>query len=287
MADERTVPKLPGQWASRKCRARTLIPARLRRALAPGVALLARPIELLQSKVWGVRGFRFGRRQIGWTPQGGYQSDAAGREISGLEKYFDAHTIGPGIWKWRHYFDVYDRHLARFRGHDVHILEIGVYSGGSLDMWRDYFGTACQVYGVDIESSCRAYDKQGIKVFIGDQADPRFWRELLSEIPRIDVVVDDGGHFTWQQVPAFEAVIGALSPGGVYICEDIHGTTNGFHEYICGLSRNINSWGGPTGFQRAIDSVHIYPFITVVEKRNIPLAEMVLARQGTQWQPFL
>jgi len=33
--------------------------------------------------------------------------------INPLEAYFDAHIEGPGIWKWRHYFDVYDRHLEK------------------------------------------------------------------------------------------------------------------------------------------------------------------------------
>jgi len=156
-----------------------------------------------------------------------------------------------------------------------------------MDMWRDYFGPSSQVYGVDIEPACRVYDKEGVTVFIGDQADPDFWRSFLSAVPQVDVVIDDGGHLTHQQVGTFESVFAALSPGGVYICEDIHGISNGFHEYMCGLARNINAWGGPTGFQRAVDSIHMYPFMTVIERRATPLTEMTAPKHGTLWQPFL
>src|SRR5690348_2802772 len=45
-----------------------------------------------------------------------------------LEQYCNAHTIGPGIWKWRHYFDIYHRHFQKFIGREVHLIEIGVYS---------------------------------------------------------------------------------------------------------------------------------------------------------------
>jgi hypothetical protein len=59
-----------------------------------------------------------------------------------LRRFFEAHKRGHGIWKWNHYFEIYHRHFSKFRGREVHILEIGIYSGGSLEMWKDYFGAA-------------------------------------------------------------------------------------------------------------------------------------------------
>jgi hypothetical protein len=56
----------------------------------------------------------------------------------------------------------------------VHILEIGVFGGGSLEMWRNYFAPKCHVYGVDIEPACKSYEQERTKIFIGDQADPGF-----------------------------------------------------------------------------------------------------------------
>src|SRR5215472_11208078 len=57
-----------------------------------------------------------------------------------LEKFFFARAEGHGIWKWQHYFEVYDNFFRPFRGRPAHVLEIGIYSGGSLELWRDYFG---------------------------------------------------------------------------------------------------------------------------------------------------
>src|SRR5215472_16408253 len=87
--------------------------------------------------------------------------------IGPLKQYFEAHDQGRGVWKWNHYFEVYERHFSRFRRTPVRVLEIGVYSGGSLEMWSEYFGPEAQIYGVDIEPACKAYDSDSVKVLIG------------------------------------------------------------------------------------------------------------------------
>ena len=50
-----------------------------------------------------------------------------------LWKYFSRNK-GRLIYKWHHYFDIYDLHFSRFRGQAVKLLEIGVLEGGSLQM---------------------------------------------------------------------------------------------------------------------------------------------------------
>jgi hypothetical protein len=218
-----------------------------------------------------------------------------------LQRYFDDTHSGPGIWKWKHYFEVYDRHFSKFRNKPVNILEIGIYSGGSLGMWKSYFGVGCTIYGVDIEESCRAYETQGVHIFIGDQADRNFWRRFKKDAPNIDIVVDDGGHSPLQQLVTFEELFSHLSPGGVYLCEDIHGRTQRFSAYVCGLSSQLHASPAEedfvdnerrlaikaSPFQSAVHSIHVYPFITVIEKRPSPVTEFVAPKRGTQWQPFL
>jgi hypothetical protein len=218
-----------------------------------------------------------------------------------LRAFFDARTEGQGIWKWDHYFDVYHRHLERFRGSAVHILEIGIYSGGSLELWRDYFGGGCQVYGVDVEEACRSYEDDATTVFIGDQADRDFWRTFRAAVPKLDVVVDDGGHQPDQQATSLEELLPHLAPGGVYIVEDVHGVGNRFGDYAAALVDALNAYQGvadhrdperrkvskATSFQSAVDSIHTYPFITVIEKRRAPIAEFVAPKRGTRWAPFM
>jgi hypothetical protein len=213
-----------------------------------------------------------------------------------LEQYFDAHTEGPGIFKWRHYFPIYERHLGRFRGEAAHLVEIGVFSGGSLSMWREYLGPRSRVTGIDIQPACKAYEDNGISVVIGDQGDPVFWDRFLTKAGPIDAVVDDGSHNPADQLVTLKALLPRLRPGGVFICED---TINaGFCRFVDGLSRNLDvvaaSRPRPDGgiqidttpFQRSIASVHRYPCVTVIERTQAPVARFEAPRHGTEWQRF-
>jgi hypothetical protein len=212
-----------------------------------------------------------------------------------LKVFFDARVKGRGIWKWEHYFDIYHRHLSRFVGCGVDVLEIGVYSGGSLEMWRHYFGSKSRIYGVDREESCKCYENEYTKIVIGDQGDSRFWDAFSEHVPAIDVLVDDGGHTVEQQIVTLEKMLPRLRPGGVYICEDIVGNHNGFAAFMHGLVDNLNAANGlgpearanATEFQSWINSVHFYPYVTVIEKAKSPLRQLIAPKHGTEWQPFL
>ena len=41
--------------------------------------------------------------------------------------------------KYKKYFSNYDEILAKFKGKDVKIIEIGVQDGGSLEIWKEYY----------------------------------------------------------------------------------------------------------------------------------------------------
>jgi methyltransferase family protein len=126
------------------------------------------------------------------------------------------------LHKWHHYFDVYERHLGRYRGQDFRFLEIGVYRGGSLAMWREYFGPKATIVGLDRDASCARFDGVHGRVRIGDQADATFLRTVLDEFGPFDAVLDDGGHTAHQQLVSFEVLYPELASDGVYLCEDTH-----------------------------------------------------------------
>lgn len=217
---------------------------------------------------------------------------AAHAEANPLRDHFDAHTEGPGIWKWRHYFEIYHRHLAKFVGATVRVVEVGIYSGGSLPMWADYFGPGCHIYGVDIEPACRKYASDRVSVFIGDQGDPGFWRDFHREVGPVDVLIDDGGHEAHQQIATLRAMLPNLRAGGVYVCEDVHGAGHAFNAFVDGLTRPLYDVRGyersdPSALQQHVGSVHRYPLLTVVEKPELPVAVFEAPRHGTEWQPFL
>ena len=126
------------------------------------------------------------------------------------------HHVGRRVDKWRHYFEIYDRHFDRFRGKHVRVLEIGVDHGGSLQLWKRYFGLYAHIVGLDIDPRCAEYAEDRIKVHIGNQADVA----LLKSLGKFDIVIDDGSHRLQDQMASFEA----LWPDtrSVYLIEDCH-----------------------------------------------------------------
>lgn len=204
--------------------------------------------------------------------------------MTDLEKYFRANE-GRLIDKWAHYFDAYDRHFSRFREKEVVILEIGVFHGGSLRMWRDYFGDKAKIYGIDIDPRCKELEEKNIEVFIGSQSDREFLRKVKGSVPPIDIVIDDGGHKMIQQITSFEELFGAVKKDGVYLCEDLHTSywlryggghkrRRTFIEYSKNFIDKLNAWHSEErslqvdDFTRSVDSVHFYDSIVVIEKRE-------------------
>ena len=59
--------------------------------------------------------------------------------IKSTRNIFETHT-GNLIHKWDHYFEIYDRYFHKYMGQEVIVLEIGVSQGGSIDLWKKYFG---------------------------------------------------------------------------------------------------------------------------------------------------
>ena len=86
-----------------------------------------------------------------------------------------------------------------------------------------------------------------------------------------------------------------IRPGGVYICEDIHGEHNGFLSFMQGLVGNLNTYQRiepgfasiPTGFQTWIHSIHFYPYATVIERTKQHIGQFSCPKRGTEWEPFL
>jgi len=139
-----------------------------------------------------------------------------------LFRIFSADT---NVHKWHHYFDIYSRHFERYRDKPIRMLEIGVFRGGSLRMWKEYFHPDSTIVGIDIDESCAAHEIADRNVFvrIGSQADPNFLAEVTGEFGPFDIILDDGSHKTHHQIISFGALFKtALKDGGCYMVEDVH-----------------------------------------------------------------
>jgi len=125
-------------------------------------------------------------------------------------------------YKHTTYFDSYDHFFDAYRGKEITFVEIGILDGGSLFMWRDYFGPNARIIGVDLNPEAKKWEKEGFEIYIGSQSDKSFWNEFVRNVGKIDVVLDDGGHTYNQQIITAESLLPHINDGGVLVVEDTH-----------------------------------------------------------------
>lgn len=179
--------------------------------------------------------------------------------------------------KEKHFLEAYEKHFKDRK--PTRILEIGVQSGGSLELWRQYFPTA-EIIGIDTDESCKEHEGENIKVFIGDQHDVKF----LETLGNFDIIIDDGGHYmTQQQVSMNTLLANQLNDGGLYVIEDLHTSyweqfldirkttisvlkdmIDDLHQYADESSRCENKQGFKNKYN--IKSMSFYPGIVFIEK---------------------
>lgn len=198
-----------------------------------------------------------------------------------LHKYF-LNNGGKIINKWFHYFDIYERHFDRFRNKPIRLLEIGVFEGGSLQMWRDYFHEDSVIVGIDINPKCKAHEEDGIHVRIGSQVDDGFLASVVKEFGPFDIIIDDGSHLNNQVIKTFQILYPEVTETGVYLVEDMH--TSYWPNYNGGLykedsmieffKKKIDELNAThvredfpvTDFTRTTSSITFYDSIAVMEK---------------------
>ena len=215
-----------------------------------------------------------------------------------LHKYF-LNNNDKRLHKWMHYFDIYERHLSRFRNKAPVMIEIGVFGGGSLSMWKEYFGKGCQIIGVDIDPKCKEYESDQIEIFIGSQDAPELIDQIFDKYPRVDIVLDDGSHMMNHMVASFELMYDRLDKNGLYIVEDTH--TCYWPEYQGGLHKNgsfieftknkldelhaLYSRGTVTisNFTKTTDSICVYDSVVVFERRVQGMRQAPITLSMDEW----
>lgn len=115
------------------------------------------------------------------------------------------------------YTDLYEQHFAPLRRSARKVLEIGIYKGASLLMWRDYFPKA-EIYGLDLEAV--HVDSPRIHTLQGDQSDHTLLAQIRALGP-FDVIIDDGSHIAEHILTTFRELYPSVRPGGYYVIEDM------------------------------------------------------------------
>lgn len=190
------------------------------------------------------------------------------------------------------YTSRYELYLDAYRDLEFNLLEIGVYNGGSLKMWEEYFPKA-NIVAIDIDPSCKKYESERISIHIGDQSDQGFLKSVYKEHKNFEIIIDDGGHSWKQQIVSFETLFPLLRLGGIYFIEDLHTSYRpnsvwSDYEYtgveylknlVDAVNLNGKSFAGYSEignqylniFERSIDYIHFYKSLSVIGKKTTML----------------
>lgn len=117
-----------------------------------------------------------------------------------------------------HYLDIYDKLFAPFKDKVINLFECGFATGGSADLWRDYFINA-DSYFIDIDDTYFPKWNLYSRVYT--------WRRNINELTKddfliyFDIAIDDGSHFVKDQLAFFNLLWPLMNTGGLLIIEDI------------------------------------------------------------------
>ena len=138
--------------------------------------------------------------------------------------------------KWRHsYTPLYDMLFSKMRYDNINIGEMGIYKGGSIEMWSQYFPNA-NVYGWDHSDEFVNYvsglNLDRVKIAKCNQADEQDLNRALGEPGvKYDILIEDGSHLAWDQIKFMRNAWRYLKPGGIMVIEDIGTHPEEFYQY--------------------------------------------------------
>jgi len=178
--------------------------------------------------------------------------------------YYYNHQTGRGIWKWSNSLDAYQKHFAPRAGQPLNLAEIGVQSGGSIEMWHAVLGAQCHVYGLDINPACNQFADATTTITIGDQGDNKMWDNFYTNVlagKGLDILIDDGGHQAHQMGITLHRAFPHMNPGGFIAVEDIHGR-HYTQSFFYPAAQSISSWHA----KGEVEWVSVLPFELILKK---------------------
>ena len=124
------------------------------------------------------------------------------------------------------YLPVYEELLQKKKLSAKAVLEIGIYYGGSIKLWKDYFVNA-RVYAVELFDLRHVWDilqhDERIVLYTSTDAyNPQFVRTKLADQGlRFDMILDDGPHTLESMKACIQLYLPLLTDDGILIIEDI------------------------------------------------------------------
>lgn len=139
-----------------------------------------------------------------------------------MNKNLDASSYDTDKSQHSHYLRNYEEFFRPLLEKDIRLLELGVYKGGSLLLWRDYFERGL-IVGLDLQPVALPDQSARIRIFEGMQQDTKLLDRIARETAPegFDVIIDDCSHIgELTRISFWHLFDNHLKPGGIYVIED-------------------------------------------------------------------
>ena len=124
------------------------------------------------------------------------------------------------------YLPLYQKLLIKKKETAKNVLEVGIFMGGSIKLWNDYF-TNATVYGLDIIHINDIWDgiKNNEKIILHTSTDaynPEFFiANFLNKNIKCDFMLDDGPHTLESMKQFIKLYSNIMTDDGILIIEDV------------------------------------------------------------------
>ena len=138
------------------------------------------------------------------------------------------------------YLEKYDPMLQPWVDKKITLLELGIYKGESLLLWRDYFQRGT-IVGIDIKLPAKFQPTDRIHLYKGSQTNRSFLSSVANSVAPegVDIIIDDASHFgAYSKIAFWHLFNNHLKPGGLYVIEDWG--TGYWNDWPDGKSMNID-----------------------------------------------
>ncbi len=130
-----------------------------------------------------------------------------------LSVKYDTDKGSTGHWYTPHY----ERIFGPLRLQIESLCEVGIGSGASLRMWRDYF-LGAMIYGIDM-SPCNLSEPR-IAAYDCEQTDCARLVDYLKD-KKLEIIVDDASHDQAKTMQTLDCLWPLLERKGWYVIEDM------------------------------------------------------------------
>jgi len=180
-----------------------------------------------------------------------------------------------------HFTPEYERHFKAIRNNPITLLEIGVGSGPSLQMWYKYFPNAT-IHAIDVHNQS-VHNNDRVTTHVADQSKREDLKRVMDLVGPVDLIIDDGSHIIDHQQISLGFLYPYLKPGGQYWIEDLH-TSDGSvwqGKDLYGYSTSFNEGESTVQVLEAYMETKVFnsPFLTQEENQyltdHIGASEMI------------